>query len=107
MQGDEIGFREDLVALQELRSQLVLYFGGGARRVIVNDAHPEASCPPRYRSPDAAKAQNAQRFPPHVGAANLVEVPSLPVAGTRQGIPFEKTPGHRQQQGPREIGGGL
>ena len=105
VQRDEIGFQR--VALHELYAQCALDFGRSAAGVEVNHAHAESSRAPRHGAADAAEADDPERFAPYVGAAELVEVPVLPLAGAGQGVALDQAAGDGHEQRPGEVGGGF
>ena len=82
MQADEIGFAKQPVAIHEFCVQFFFYIRRRANRVIVKHAHLETQRAARHPAADSSKAQNAQRLAPNIAANELIQVPSVPRAGT-------------------------
>src|SRR5713226_7721106 len=74
---------------------------------ILNYAHVKTLGAARQCPADAPEAEQTKRLAPDVGAAELVEVPSAPLAGARQAVALEHAPGYRHDQRPAKVGGGL
>ena len=103
MQAEEIGLPENRVAFHKLCVQLAFKFNWRANRIVVNDAHAEPVRTTRYRAADTSETEDAQRLAPDIGAAELIEVPAFPPAGTGQRIAFNQPPRDRHQQSPGKV----
>src|SRR6516225_7096899 len=105
VQADEVCFSEKCIHIAELGIQRFLDFLGDADGVGVDDFHLKAGSTPGDRAADTAKSDNAKGLAPNIGATELVEIPTLPVAGAGESFALGDSTGNRHQQGPGEIRG--
>ena len=87
----------DAIALVSMSAELVLRRFRSANRVGVDHLHTEPARPPCHRAPDAPEADDPKRFPPHVAATELIQVPSRPLSRAAHLFAL----GHSLRAGPR------
>ena len=83
--GSEVGGRIDKVLVREGDA-----VQPGQVLVTFDDKELQASL-----EQSRAKAQEAERLAPDIGANKLIKVPSFPLAGTRQRVTFDETASDR------------
>src|SRR6266851_5338209 len=100
---DKVGLTEKRVHFAKLRLQFFLRVFRRAHRVRINHLHLKTARAPRHRSSNPPESHKAQRFPPHVGPYQLIQVPVFPISRTRQRFALAQPPRHRHQQRPRKV----
>ena len=63
---------------------------GSANRIRVNHLHLETGGAASNGTANTAKADDAEGFAPNISATELIEIPTLPIAGTSEGFAFAK-----------------
>jgi hypothetical protein len=107
VQRDEVGFGEERVHVAVYGVKLLFDVFGDALAAVIDDFHAEALRATGNSLADAAEADDAERFPPDIGAAVLIEVPALPVPCPDILIAFDDTASDGEHERPGEVGGGF
>src|SRR5208337_3153735 len=107
MEADEIGFREESVHVAVFSVHGFFRVFGSANRIRVNHLHLETEGAASNGAANTAKADYAEGFAPNISATELIEIPTLPIAGTSQGFTFAEAASDGEEQGPGKIGSRL
>ena len=101
MDGDEVGFGDELIEGQQLDTHLTSAIGRH-EGVVCHEAHAECLGPVGDKLANAAEANNAQRL---VGELDTLPTRALPTARLERCVSLRNVAGLREQQRHRVLGG--
>ena len=107
VQADEIGFREERVHVAEFRVDRIFNFLRSANRIRIDHLHLETGAAAGNGMANAAETDNTESLAPNIGAAELIEIPALPISGTSEKFTFAEAASDGHEQSPGKIGGGF
>ena len=107
MHAKDVGFGQQLVETDITRVECLLLFRRQASAVVVDHRHVEAMGASGHLLPDATHAQDAERGVMYVGAEELFELPTGPLAIAQIALRLADAACCGEDQGPGEVGGGI
>src|ERR1700722_2230803 len=78
---DKVRLRQQCIEITTFRLQFLFDTQWSADPIAIDNSHLESRCAPSHGAPDASKSDQSQGLAPNVGTDELIEVPTLPIAG--------------------------
>jgi hypothetical protein len=107
VQADEIRLAQQVLFAPVLEPQFPFHRLRGALHVVVEDPHGESRRAPRHRLADAAHAEDAEGAVMDVVPNQKIDAPLGPLARVHEVVAFHDAAGRRQNQGERQVRGGV